>query len=76
VLAVHAWLEGRRDIVDDVLRESYSKTHGGPVIGHDRLTLGGSRKYYVSFNNVQVGKFNNVQVGKPIGDAFVNCATA
>ena len=29
---------------------------GVKVIDYDRLTLGGSRKYYVSFNNVQVGK--------------------
>ena len=26
------------------------------VIDYDRLTLGGSRPYYVSFNNVTVGK--------------------
>ena len=37
--------------------ESYAKAPRGPVvIDYDRLTLGGSRKYYVSFNNVQVGK--------------------
>jgi D-xylose transport system substrate-binding protein len=35
--------------------ESYAKSHGVPVIDYDRLTLGGSRKYYVSFNNVYVG---------------------
>ncbi|HEY3954864.1 MAG TPA: substrate-binding domain-containing protein [Streptosporangiaceae bacterium] len=35
--------------------ESYAKSHGVAVIDYDRLTLGGSRKYYVSFNNVQVG---------------------
>jgi D-xylose transport system substrate-binding protein len=48
--------------------ESYAKSHGVPVIDYDRLTLGGSRKYYVSFDNVQVGKL--------IGQGFVNCATA
>jgi D-xylose transport system substrate-binding protein len=48
--------------------ESYAKAHGVPVVDYDRLTLGGSRKYYVSFNNVQVGKL--------IGQGFVNCATA
>ncbi len=36
--------------------ESYAKQHGVPVIDYDRLTLGGSRGYYVSFNNVAVGK--------------------
>ena len=35
--------------------ESYAKSHGVAVIDYDRLTLGGSRPYYVSFNNVQVG---------------------
>ncbi len=35
--------------------ESYAKSHGVEVIDYDRLTLGGTRKYYVSFNNVQVG---------------------
>ena len=34
---------------------SYAKAHGVKVIDYDRLTLGGSRTYYVSFNNVQVG---------------------
>ena len=32
--------------------EAYAKKHGVKVIDYDRLTLGGSRPYYVSFNNV------------------------
>ncbi|MFC2968420.1 sugar ABC transporter substrate-binding protein [Acidimangrovimonas pyrenivorans] len=36
--------------------ETYAKQHGVPVIDYDRLTLGGSRGYYVSFDNVAVGK--------------------
>ncbi len=36
--------------------ETYAKSHGVPVIDYDRLTLGGDRQYYVSFDNVQVGK--------------------
>src|SRR5271168_4089655 len=48
--------------------ESYAKSHGVAVIDYDRLTLGGSRSYYVSFNNVEVGTL--------IGDGFVACATA
>ncbi len=36
--------------------ETYAKEHGVPVIDYDRLTLGGSRDYYVSFDNVEVGK--------------------
>jgi D-xylose transport system substrate-binding protein len=35
--------------------EKYAAAHGVAVIDYDRLTLGGSRKYYVSFNNVGVG---------------------
>jgi D-xylose transport system substrate-binding protein len=45
--------------------ESYAKAHGVAVIDYDRLTLGGSRTYYDSFNNVTVGRL--------IGDGFVNC---
>ncbi len=36
--------------------ESYAKSHGVPVVDYDRITLGGSRKYYVSFDNVHVGQ--------------------
>jgi D-xylose transport system substrate-binding protein len=45
--------------------ESYAKAHGVPTIDYDRLTLGGSRQYYVSFNNVHVGTL--------IGQGMVNC---
>lgn len=48
--------------------ESYAKSHGVTVIDYDRLTLGGSRGYYVSFNNVQVGKL--------IGQGLVSCVSA
>src|ERR1700753_984081 len=48
--------------------ESYAKQHGVAVIDYDRLTLGGSRAYYVSFNNVQVGKL--------IGQGLESCVTA
>jgi D-xylose transport system substrate-binding protein len=48
--------------------ESYAKTHGVPVIDYDRLTLGGSRDYYVSFNNVYVGTL--------LGDGLVSCIKA
>jgi len=48
--------------------ESYAKSHGVAVIDYDRLTVGGSRAYYVSFNNVLVGT--------KIGEGFVACATA
>src|SRR6202453_1884587 len=35
--------------------EAYALSHGVKVIDYDRLTLGGERSYYVSFNNVTVG---------------------
>jgi len=45
--------------------ESYAKSHGVAVVDYDRLTLGGSRKYYVSFNNVEVGTL--------LGNGLVSC---
>jgi D-xylose transport system substrate-binding protein len=45
--------------------EKYAAAHGAVVIDYDRLTLGGSRKYYVSFDNVAVGKL--------IGAGLVSC---
>jgi D-xylose transport system substrate-binding protein len=48
--------------------ETYAKAHGVDVIDYDRLTLGGSAQYYVSFNNVQVGKL--------IGQGLVSCISA
>ncbi len=48
--------------------ESYAKSHGVPVIDYDRITLGGSRKYYVSFNNVRVGTL--------LGQGLESCITS
>ena len=48
--------------------ESYAASHGAKVIDYDRLTLGGNRSYYVSFNNVTVGHL--------IGTGFVSCVNA
>jgi D-xylose transport system substrate-binding protein len=48
--------------------ESYAKSKGVAVIDYDRLTLGGTRSYYVSFNNVLVGT--------KIGQGFVSCVSA
>jgi len=45
--------------------EAYAKKQGVPVIDYDRITLGGSRKYYVSFNNVYVGTL--------LGQGLVSC---
>ena len=48
--------------------ESYAKSHGVPVVDYDRITLGGSRKYYVSFNNVYVGTL--------LGKGLASCITS
>ena len=48
--------------------ETYAHTRGVDVIDYDRLTLGGSAEYYVSFNNVQVGTL--------IGQGLVSCISA
>jgi D-xylose transport system substrate-binding protein len=48
--------------------ESYAKQHGVSVIDYDRLTLGGTRSYYVSFNNVKVGQV--------MGQGLVSCVSA
>jgi D-xylose transport system substrate-binding protein len=48
--------------------ESYAKQHGVAVIDYDRLTLGGTRSYYVSFNNVKVGQV--------MGQGLTTCVTA
>ena len=48
--------------------ESYAKAHGVDVVDYDRLTLGGSRQYYVSFDNVKVGTV--------LGQGLVSCVAA
>ena len=48
--------------------EKYAAAHGAAVIDYDRLTLGGSRKFYVSFDNVKVGKL--------LGQGLVSCVAA
>lgn len=45
--------------------ESYAASHGVKVIDYDRLTLGGSRAYYDSFNNTYVGTL--------LGKGLVSC---
>ena len=48
--------------------ESYAAAHNVKIIDYDRLTLGGSRAYYVSFNNVFVGTL--------LGQGLVACVKA
>jgi D-xylose transport system substrate-binding protein len=48
--------------------EANAKSKGVPSIDYDRLTLNGSSSYYVSFDNVKVGKL--------IGQGEVDCINA
>jgi D-xylose transport system substrate-binding protein len=48
--------------------ETYAKERDVKVIDYDRLTVGGSRDYYVSFDNVSVGSL--------IGEGMVACLEA
>jgi D-xylose transport system substrate-binding protein len=45
--------------------QQYAESHGVKTISYDRATFQGTNVYYVSFDNVQVGKL--------IGDGFVKC---
>lgn len=47
--------------------EKYAASHGAAVVDYDRLTLGGARKFYVSFNNVHVGNL--------LGQGLATCIT-
>jgi D-xylose transport system substrate-binding protein len=48
--------------------ESYAKRHGVAVIDYDRLTVGGSRRYFAGFDDVAVGQ--------AIGRGLVSCVSA
>jgi D-xylose transport system substrate-binding protein len=48
--------------------EQYAESHGVKTISYDRATFQGTKVYYVSFDNVQVGKL--------IGQGFMDCITA
>jgi len=48
--------------------ETKAKDAGIKTIDYDRLTLGGSADYYVSFDNVQVGELQGSTLIKCVGD--------
>ena len=48
--------------------QAYAAAHGVAMISYDRATFQGTNTYYVSFDNVQVGKL--------IGQGFMDCVTA
>jgi D-xylose transport system substrate-binding protein len=56
------------DSTTGAIIEAYAHARGVKVIDYDRLTLGGARAYYVSFNNVAVGTL--------IGSGLTSCLTA
>ncbi len=48
--------------------QAYAQSHGVKIISYDRATFTGTNTYYISFDNVQVGKL--------IGQGFKDCITA
>jgi D-xylose transport system substrate-binding protein len=54
--------------------ESKAKKAGVATIDYDRLTLGGSADYYVSFDNVKVGELQGEGLAKCLGDKSANIA--
>ncbi len=48
--------------------QNYAQSRGVKVISYDRATFTGSNTYYISFDNVQVGKL--------IGQGFKDCVTS
>ncbi|MBV8527955.1 MAG: substrate-binding domain-containing protein [Candidatus Dormibacteraeota bacterium] len=48
--------------------QQYASQHGVSVISYDRATFSGTNTYYVSFDNVQVGKL--------IGQGFEDCVSS
>jgi D-xylose transport system substrate-binding protein len=48
--------------------QQYAQQHGVKTISYDRATFTGTNVYYVSFDNVQVGKL--------IGQGFIDCVKA
>ena len=48
--------------------QQYAQSHGVKTISYDRATFQGTNVYYVSFDNVQVGRL--------IGQGFLDCVTA
>jgi D-xylose transport system substrate-binding protein len=54
--------------------EQQAKKQGVSTIDYDRLTLGGSADYYVSYDNGQVGKLQGDGLKKCLGDKAANIA--
>jgi D-xylose transport system substrate-binding protein len=54
--------------------EQTADSQGVQTIDYDRLTLGGSAKYYVSFDNTEVGKLQGEGLAQCLGDKDANIA--
>jgi D-xylose transport system substrate-binding protein len=54
--------------------EQQAKTQGVQTIDYDRLTLGGSADYYVSYDNTQVGELQGQGLADCLGDVPANIA--
>ena len=52
--------------------EEQAKKQGVATIDYDRLTLGGSADYYVSYDNAKVGKLQGEGLQKCLGDKPAN----
>jgi D-xylose transport system substrate-binding protein len=61
-------LVDQTDITTGLAVQAYAQSHGVKVIAYDRAIFAGTNTYYVSFDNVQVGKL--------IGKGFTDCVTA
>ncbi|MGI8534931.1 MAG: sugar ABC transporter substrate-binding protein [Mycobacteriales bacterium] len=54
--------------------EKKAASQGVATIDYDRLTLGGSAKYYVSFDNTKVGQLQGEGLAKCLGNKTANIA--
>lgn len=59
---------GAPNAADGATVEQKAKAQGVPVIDYDRLNLGGSADYYVSFDNVRVGQLQGIALATALKD--------
>ena len=62
------------DSASGALIERQAAQRGVQTIDYDRLTLGGSAEYYVSFDNVQVGRLQGEGLARCLGDSAADIA--
>ncbi len=59
-------IAGAPDGAAGATMEQKAKAQGVPVIDYDRLNLGGSADYYVSFDNVRVGQLQGIAMANAL----------